>query len=299
MPNLGRPTPATVDYSTNTRSGRRAMPRVSRLSTTPVKGTALHHPRTLTVTENGVPENRRFHLVDARRRLFNGKQHGPLVRLTAELDPDGSHLLLRFPDRPPVEGRTTELGEAVRTDFYGRDVDGHLLEGPWSAALSDFVGQEVHLVAVDRPGDAVDVHPVTLISTATLDHLRRVTPDGERLDHRRFRMLVEVDGCDVHEEDTWTGRRLRIGRTTMQVVGPVPRCVVTNQNPESGEVDFGTLKAIVRYRGELATDLSTPVAHLPDNGAVILGMYATAEQPGEISLGDQVELLDEAAVQPA
>lgn len=275
------------------------MPRVSRLSTTPVKGTALHHPRALTLTENGVPQNRRFYLVDARRRLFNGKQHGPLVRLTAELDPDGSHLRLRFPDRPPVEGRTIELGEAVRTDFYGRDVDGHLLEGPWSAALSDFVGQEVHLVAVDRPGDAVDVHPVTLISTATLDHLRRVTPDGERLDHRRFRMLVEVDGCDVHEEDTWAGRRLRIGRTTMQVVGPVPRCVVTNQNPQNGEVDFGTLKAIVRYRGELASDLSTPVSHLPDNGAVVLGMYATMEQPGEISLGDQVELLDEATVQPA
>ena len=104
------------------------------------------------------------------------------------------------------------------TDFYGRDVDGHLVEGPWSAALSDFVGEEGHLVAVDRPGDAVDVN---------------------------------------------------------------------------------TLKAIVRYRGELATDLSTPVAHLPDNGAVILGMYATVEQPGEIALGDRVELLDETAVQPA
>ena len=275
------------------------MPLVSRLSTTPVKGTALHHPQTVTVTGNGVPENRRFHLVDARRRLVNGKQHGPLVRLTAEFDPGDDELRLLFPDRPPVAGRTTELGEAVRTDFYGRPVDGHLVEGPWSAALSDFVGQEVRLVAVDRPGDAVDVHPVTLISTATLEHLRRVTPDGERLDHRRFRMLVEVDGCDVHEEDTWAGRRVRIGGATVQVVGPVPRCVVTNENPDSGGVDFGTLKAIVRYRGELATDLSTPVAHLPDNGAVVLGMYATVEQPGEIALGDPVELVDETAVQPA
>ena len=275
------------------------MPLVSRLSTTPVKGTALHGPRTVTVTRNGVPENRRFHLVDARRRLLNGKQHGPLVQLTAEFDPGDDQLRLLFPDRPPVAGRTTELGEAVRTDFYGRPVDGHLVEGPWSAALSDFVGQEVHLVAVDRPGDAVDVHPVTLISTATLEHLRRVTPDGERLDHRRFRMLVEVGDCDVHEEDTWAGRRVRIGGATVRVVGPVPRCVVTNENPDSGVVDFGTLKAIVRHRGELATDLSTPVAHLPDNGAVVLGMYATVEQPGEIALGDPVELVDETAVQPA
>jgi uncharacterized protein YcbX len=268
------------------------MPFVSRLSTTPVKGTALHSPATVTVTRNGVADNRRFHLVDARRRLFNGKHHGPLVQLTAEYDTAGEHLRLQFPDRRPVEGRATELGEAVTTDFYGRGVDGHLVEGPWSAALSDFVGEEVHLVAVDRPGDAVDVHPVTLVSTATLEHLRSVTPDGDRLDHRRFRMLVEVDGCDVHEEDTWAGRRVQLGGATLQVVGPVPRCVVTNQDPASGVVDFSTLKAIVRYRGELAADLSTPVAHLPDNGAVILGMYATVEQPGEVSLGDPVELAD-------
>lgn len=267
------------------------MPRVSRLSTTPVKGTALHSQRTVTITGNGVPDNRRFHLVDADGRLVNGKQHGPLVRLTAELDADGGQLRLHFPDHPPVHGPTTTLGEAVRTDFYGRDVGGHLVEGPWSAALSDFVGAEVHLVAVDRPGDAVDVHPVTLISTATLDHLRSVTPGGDGLDHRRFRMLVEVDGVGVHEEDTWAGRSLRMGGATVQVVGPVPRCVVTNENPDSGAVDFNTLKAIVRYRGELASDLSTPVAHLPDNGAVILGMYAAVEQPGEVSVGDPVELL--------
>lgn len=264
------------------------MPFVSRLSTTPVKGTALHSPTTVTITGNGVADNRRFHLVDARGRLVNGKQHGPLVRVTAEYDSAGGHLRLHLPDRPPVEGPTGELGDAVRTDFYGRGVDGHLVTGPWSAVLSDFVGEEVHLVAVDRPGDAVDVHPVTLVSTATLEHLRRVTPGGDRLDHRRFRMLVEVGGCDVHEEDTWAGRRVQLGGVTVQVVGPVPRCAVTNQDPDSGLPDFRTLKAIVRYRGELAADLSTPVAHLPDNGAVVLGVYATVEQPGEVSVGDEV-----------
>lgn len=164
------------------------MPLVSRLSTTPVKGTALHHPQTVTVTDNGVLETRRSHLVDAQPALQR-QQHGPLVRLTAEFDADSPHLRLRFPDRPSVEGRAADLGKAVCTDFYGRDVDGHLVEGPWSA----------------------DVHPVTLISSATIEHLRCVTPDGGPLDHRRFRMLAEVDGCDVHEEDTWAGRRVRIG----------------------------------------------------------------------------------------
>jgi uncharacterized protein len=268
------------------------MPFVSRFSVTPVKGTALHHPTSLTLTRNGVLDNRRFYLVDARRRLFNGKQHGPLVQVTAEYDDQRRHLSLQIPGREPVQGPPTTLGEAVVTDFYGRDMAGHLVEGPWSAALTEFVGEPVYLVAVDTPGEAVDVHPVTLVSSATIEHLRRVTPGGERLDHRRFRMLIEVDGCQVHEEDTWVGRRVRLGEATVDVVGPVPRCVVTNENPESGVVDFSTLKSIARYRGELATDLTTPVAHLPDNGKVIFGMYATVEDPGSVHLGDRVELTE-------
>lgn len=267
------------------------MPVVSRVSMTPVKGTALHHPTSLELTRNGVEDNRRFHLVDGRHRLFNGKQHGPLVRLTARYDGRRRHLSLEIPGREPVEGPTNGLGEPVTTNFYGREVPGRLVAGPWSAALSEFVGAPVHLVATDTPGDAVDVHPVTLISSATIERLRSVTPGGERLDHRRFRMLVEVDGCEAHEEDTWAGRRIRLGGATVRVVGPVPRCVVTNENPDSGVVDFSTLKAIARYRGELATDLTTPVAHLPDNGAVIFGMYATVEEPGTIGIGDRVDMI--------
>lgn len=266
------------------------MPAVSRLSTTPVKGTALHSPSRVELTGNGVEDNRRFHLVDARYRLFNGKHHGPLVRITADLE--GAELTLRIPGREPLRRTTTELGDPVVTDFYGRDVPGHLVTGPWAEALSGFVGEPVHLVATDVPGAGVDVHPVTLVSSATIEHLRRVTPDGERLDHRRFRMLVELDGCDVHEEDTWGGRRVRLGGATVRVVGPVPRCVVTNENPESGVVDFGTLKSIARYRGELASRLDTPVDHLPDGGAVIFGMYATVEEPGPIAVGDPVQVLE-------
>ena len=52
-------------------------------------------------------------------------------------------------------------------------------------------------------------------------------------------------------------------------------------------MDFSTLKASARDRGDLATDLTTPVGHLPDNGAVVFGMYATVEQLGSTAPADQ------------
>lgn len=270
------------------------MPVVSRLSTTPVKGTALHSPAGVALTRNGVEDNRRFHLIDARYQLVNGKNHGPLVQLTADYDGERQHLSLRIPGREPVQGTTTALGEPVVTKLYGGDVPGHLVAGPWSSALTEFVGEPIHLVATDTPGAGVDIHPVTLISTATIEHLRSATPGGEALDHRRFRMLVEVDGCGVHEEDTWAGRRVRLGGATVRMLGPVPRCVITNRNPDTGEVDFRTLKAIARSRNELASDPVSPVAHRPNGGAIALGMYATVEEPGSIEVGDRVAVLDPA-----
>ncbi len=81
-------------------------------------------------------------------------------------------------------------------------------------------------MAVDRPGDAVDVHPINLVSTASIAHLRAVTPGGDRLSRRP--VSHASDGCGVHEEDTWGGRTVRVGQALLTVVGPVPRCVVTN-----------------------------------------------------------------------
>jgi uncharacterized protein YcbX len=39
-------------------------------------------------------------------------------------------------------------------------------------------------------------------------------------------MLFTVDGLSEHEEDTWEGRRVKIGDVTIRVAGPVDRCVM-------------------------------------------------------------------------
>ena len=41
------------------------MPSVARINVTPLKGTALQHPERVSLTEAGIADSRRFHLIDA------------------------------------------------------------------------------------------------------------------------------------------------------------------------------------------------------------------------------------------
>ncbi len=62
-------------------------------------------------------------------------------------------------------------------------------------------------------------------------------------------MLLELDGLEPHEEDGWSGRSLQVGEAVVVGGGPVPRCVVTTQDPDTGLASLDTLRAIKRYRG--------------------------------------------------
>ena len=247
------------------------MASVVRINVTPVKGLALHHPDAVELTESGAVDNRRFHLISG-GLLFNGKQCGSLVRVVPTVS--GDRLTLRFPDGGEVAG-TVELGAPVTTDVWGRPVGARLVEGPWSEALSAYAGAAVQLVHTDEPGTGVDVHVGTIVSRASCDRLGEEL--GAVVDARRFRMLLEVDGTKPHEEDTWRDRRVRAGGAILRILGPVPRCAVTSQDPDTGVVTLSTLRAIRDYRG------------LRDGKEIDFGVYFTVERQGRVRLGDPVE----------
>jgi uncharacterized protein YcbX len=256
------------------------MPTVARLNITPVKSTALHHPSRLRLEAYGAAGNRDFYFVDEDGRLQGGSKFGPYVQITSEHDPQTERLSLRFPDGAVVEGRGDALGEAITTNFYGRPVPAHLLDGAWAGAVSAFVGRPIRLARVDRPGDGADIRPLTLVSLASVDELGRRGGAHERLDPGRFRMILELDGCAPHEEDGWAGRRLAVGDAVVRVGDPVPRCVVTTQDPRTGLRDFPTLSVIKRYRGVR-------------NGQLLFGVYGDVEAPGIVRVGDEARLLDD------
>ena len=259
--------------------------RVARLSVTSVKGTRLREPLAVDLGAHGVADNRRFYVIDRQGLMFNGKRNGRLVQIDADYERRSERPVLRFPGGQEVGGMWSR-GAAVTTNFYGRPVAGHEAIGPWSQAISDFVGQAVRLVAADRLGDAVDVHPVTIVSQSAIERLRESKLGAERLDFRRFRMLIELEDAAAHAEDGWSGQHIRVGSAVVEVIGPVPRCVVVTQNPDSGESDFDTLRAIRSYRGAVSEDLSTPTAHLPDGGKIVFGVYGRVIGTGRVAVGD-------------
>src|SRR5467141_2825508 len=107
-----------------------------RLSIAPVKSLGLHHPHEAWLDEAGVAGDRVFLLVDAAGGLFSGADHGPLVQVRADHDREAEMLRLAFPDGRVAEGDAAALGEATATDFYGRMVQGRIVEGPFSDGLS-------------------------------------------------------------------------------------------------------------------------------------------------------------------
>ena len=255
------------------------MPDVSALSVAPVKGLALMHPDEVFLGPEGVADNRRFHLVDADGRRYGLLRDGSLALVAATFDAELDRLELLFPGGESVAG-IVEEGEPISTDFYGRDVPGRVVEGPWAEALSEYAGRPLRLVRPNAAGAGVDRErgTVTMLSDASLEELGR-RGGVDEVDGRRFRMLIQVGGCRPHEEDEWLGRRVRVGDAIVLLHEQVARCAITTQNPETGRRDFDTLRTIKEYRG------------LRDGEGIDFGVFGEVVEPGAVRVGDPVEPL--------
>jgi len=124
-------------------------------------------------------------------------------------------------------------------------------------------------------GTFFDCAVVHLLTTATVDRLRELYPEG-RFEVRRFRPNVVVEtagGVRDFVENAWIGRTLAIGDAVrLRVTGPCPRCVMT------------TLP-----QGDLAKDpgiLRTAAQHNHAN----VGLYASVVRGGAVRRGDAIRL---------
>ena len=191
-------------------------------------------------------------------------------------------LRLELPDGRVIDDEV-RLGGEVSTKFFSRTATGQLVDGPWSAAISDFVGRRLRLVeagdtAVDRGSEGA----VSLISRASLERLGDARDgDCRRSMSRRFRMLIEIDGVEAHAEDRWVGRGVRLGAAKVEFGGHVGRCVITTRDPDTGAVDLPTLEMLGSYRLDL--DTTEPLA---------FGIHGGVLEPGTVRVGDSVTPMD-------
>ena len=245
---------------------------VSELAIAPIKGMRVQRRAEIWLGDHGVTGDREFLIVDDDGKLVLTARNPGLLRIEPSWEPAQNLLALRFPDGSVVQDAPGPGTAAVTRTYDGREIPGRVILGPLSDALSGYLGRAVHLFkrAADHFGN--DDRPVTLMSEASL-HALAAEFSGTAVDPRRFRMTITVTGADPWAEHSWSGQQVTIGDITLRVLAPVPRCVITTRNPESGATDARILHALARLRGK---------------NDITFGVWCEIIQPGHIHVGDLV-----------
>jgi uncharacterized protein len=160
-----------------------------------------------------------------------------------------------------VESATSDVQTAVAEEYWP-DIEGLDCRD----TVTDFGLPE---------GTFFDCAVVHLLTTATLDRLRLLYPQGH-FEVRRFRPNIVVEtgnGEKDFVENAWIGQVLAIGAVVrLSVTGPCPRCVMTTLPQSDLPKDTGILRTAAQY-----------------NRANV-GVYASVLQGGKIRRGDSVRL---------
>jgi uncharacterized protein YcbX len=142
-----------------------------------------------------------------------------------------------------------------------------------SAAVSAHVGRPVTL-GRESEVSHFDEGPVHLVTTASIGRLEHEA--GTAVDVRRLRCNVLVDTGDAigFVEDGWIGHRVQVGdAVVLEIVSPMPRCVMLDLPQRDLPAGGGLLRALTRVNdGDL-------------------GVLATVTSPGTVRRGDPVLLL--------
>lgn len=124
-------------------------------------------------------------------------------------------------------------------------------------------------------GTFFDIDVVHLLTTATLDRLRELYPQG-RFEVRRFRPNIVVQlrsGEKDFAENAWVGHTLVIGTAVrLNITGPCGRCVMTTLAQGDLPPDPGILRTAAQHN------------------QVNVGVYAAVARAGEIRRGDPTRL---------
>ena len=197
-----------------------------------------------------------------------------LARLRVTFDPKAFRLLISLETSVLVDEVLNPEGRrrigAVLADYVLKLDENPLTHHPERLPLrviGDGLSPRYH---DEEPGR------VTLHGRGSLQALEAAL--GEDVSELRFRSNIAVDGLNAWEEQSWVGRRIRIGTVEFEVVKPKTRCLATHANPITGERDLPILTTLVQKMGQ--ENPTFAVAMLPSG------------RGGQIHVGGQLTLID-------
>lgn len=257
------------------------------LGLTHVKCTKFRLVESAEVTSWGLAGDRAFMVVDEKGKLLSSGAHGRFLPLEFTYDSDRQVLRMRYPDGRVIEDACPLGDESLELDMLGiRTERVRVVGGIWNDVLRAVSGRKVTLLRAERQGGGIDVLPLTLLTTASLQDLAGRM--GEAIDHRVFRCNLILEHETPYIEDVWNGRLLRIGNVILRVRSSVPRCVVTQLDPDTGRNTRRTVAHLGAYRNRTAL----PDGLMPGYATPGFCSYAEIIQPGSLHLNMTAELLD-------
>src|SRR6266496_5605574 len=260
----------------------------------PVKSMMGEELNAAEVTERGLVGDRQFAVVDASTGKVAGAKNPrkwgnffdfratyveppergtklPAVRLTL---PDGTVVTSEQPDLPQILSRALGREVAFAEAQHDGESSGAQAEEYWP----DMEGLDFRDTVTEwelPPGTFFDLAVVHLLTTATIERLRALYPEG-RFEVRRFRPnIVVAPGPDQQGfvENDWIDQTLAIGdEVRLRISGPCPRCVMTTLPQGDLPKDAGILRTAAQ------------------NNQANVGVYAEVLADGTTRRGDPVTL---------
>jgi uncharacterized protein len=269
----------------------------------PVKSMMGEELNAAEVTKRGLLGDRAYALVDsADGKVASAKNPRKWPQLfdyrAAFVDPPRSGakvppLRITLPDGTVVTSEQSDINQILsralnrevtldETERGRREVVESTFPNPWMPKAEEYwpdmegLDYRDTVTDFDLPeGTFFDCAVVHVLTTATLDRLRELYPEG-RFEVRRFRPNVVVettDGVKDFVENAWIGHTLALGDTIrLSITGPCPRCVMTTLAQGDLPKDAGILRAAAQHN------------------QVNVGVYASVLRGGTVRRGDAVSL---------
>jgi uncharacterized protein YcbX len=275
-------------------SGQARAGTVAALWRYPVKSMMGEELNSCDITDRGLLGDRQFAVVDRSTGKVGGAKnprkwgnffdfraaYAEPPKAGAKMSP----VRITLPDGTAVTSGQGDL-EQVLSRAFGRDVAfAEARPGDRSPAATaeeywpDMAGLDYRDTVTDfemPAGTFFDIAVVHLLTTATINHLRALYPEG-RVEARRFRPNIVVStGPDQQgfAENDWIGHTVAIGDSVrLGITEPCPRCVMITLPQGDLPKDSGILRTAAQHN------------------AVNVGVYASVLSGGTIRRGDAVTL---------